>query len=40
MLAERGLKSWNLTQAAEDFLMSEGYDPAYGARPMRRAISG
>jgi ATP-dependent Clp protease ATP-binding subunit ClpB len=37
LLAERGLKL-ELTKAAEDLLMSEGYDPAYGARPMRRAI--
>jgi ATP-dependent Clp protease ATP-binding subunit ClpB len=37
MLAERGLRL-ELTPAAEDLLMSEGYDPQYGARPMRRAI--
>jgi ATP-dependent Clp protease ATP-binding subunit ClpB len=37
LLAERGLKL-ELTPAAEELLMSEGYDPAYGARPMRRAI--
>jgi len=27
-----------VTQSAKDVLMSEGYDPAFGARPMRRAI--
>src|ERR1700676_1364639 len=37
LLAERGL-TLELTQAAEDLLMTEGYDPQYGARPMRRAI--
>jgi ATP-dependent Clp protease ATP-binding subunit ClpB len=37
LLAERGLKL-ELTQAADDLLMTEGYDPQYGARPMRRAI--
>jgi ATP-dependent Clp protease ATP-binding subunit ClpC len=28
----------NLTDSARDFLISKGYDPAYGARPLRRAI--
>src|SRR5205807_135602 len=37
LLSERGLKL-ELTRAAEDLLMAEGYDPQYGARPMRRAI--
>ncbi len=37
LLAERGL-TLQLTPAAEELLMTEGYDPAYGARPMRRAI--
>jgi ATP-dependent Clp protease ATP-binding subunit ClpB len=37
LLAERGLKL-ELTKAAEELIMSEGYDPQYGARPMRRAI--
>jgi len=37
LLAERGLKL-ELTPAATDLVMAEGYDPAYGARPMRRAI--
>ena len=27
-----------LDQAARDLLMKEGYDPVYGARPMRRAV--
>jgi ATP-dependent Clp protease ATP-binding subunit ClpC len=27
-----------LTEAAKDLLASEGYDPALGARPLRRAI--
>jgi ATP-dependent Clp protease ATP-binding subunit ClpC len=27
-----------LDQAAKDFLVEKGYDPAYGARPMRRAV--
>ena len=37
LLVERKLKM-TLTQAAKDLIMSDGYDPAYGARPMRRAI--
>jgi ATP-dependent Clp protease ATP-binding subunit ClpC len=36
------LKSKNihivLDQSATEFLMKEGYDPSYGARPMRRAV--
>jgi ATP-dependent Clp protease ATP-binding subunit ClpB len=27
-----------LTDAAKELLLDEGYDPAYGARPMKRAI--
>jgi ATP-dependent Clp protease ATP-binding subunit ClpC len=27
-----------LDQAAHDFLIEKGYDPTYGARPMRRAV--
>ncbi|MEM7144186.1 MAG: ATP-dependent Clp protease ATP-binding subunit [Verrucomicrobiota bacterium] len=27
-----------LTEAAREFLIDEGYDPQYGARPMRRAV--
>ncbi len=28
----------NITQSAKDFLISKGFDPQYGARPMRRAV--
>lgn len=28
----------NLDEKAKDFLVSKGYDPQYGARPMRRAV--
>lgn len=33
-------KNINITldSSATDFLMKEGYDPQYGARPMRRAV--
>jgi ATP-dependent Clp protease ATP-binding subunit ClpC len=27
-----------LTQSAKEFLIEKGYDPQYGARPMRRAV--
>jgi ATP-dependent Clp protease ATP-binding subunit ClpB len=37
LAAERGLKL-NVTAAAKDVIISDGYDPAYGARPMRRSI--
>ncbi len=37
MLAERGL-TLRLTDRARDFLAEAGYDPAYGARPLKRAI--
>jgi ATP-dependent Clp protease ATP-binding subunit ClpB len=37
LLAERKI-SLQLTPAAMDLLLSEGYDPAYGARPLRRTI--
>jgi ATP-dependent Clp protease ATP-binding subunit ClpB len=37
MLTDRGVKL-EVTQAAKDAIMQEGYDAAYGARPMRRAI--
>ncbi|MGA7903391.1 MAG: hypothetical protein WCA06_12225, partial [Terrimicrobiaceae bacterium] len=30
--------SLQLTEAAKRFLAKEGYDPAYGARPLRRVI--
>jgi ATP-dependent Clp protease ATP-binding subunit ClpA len=37
LLATKGIHL-EVTQSAKDVLMAEGYDPAYGARPMRRAI--
>ncbi len=37
MLAERNLKL-ELTEAARRFLAGAGYDPTYGARPLKRAI--
>ena len=37
MLADRGLKL-EVTPAAKELIMNDGYDPAYGARPMRRSI--
>jgi len=37
-LAERRIEL-TLTDAAKDLLAKEGYDPAYGARPLKRAIS-
>jgi ATP-dependent Clp protease ATP-binding subunit ClpB len=37
LLAARNV-SIELTAAARELLFREGYDPAYGARPMRRAI--
>jgi ATP-dependent Clp protease ATP-binding subunit ClpB len=36
-LAERDLRL-EVTDAAKDFLANVGYDPAYGARPLKRAI--
>jgi len=36
-LAERRLNI-ELTEAARDLLATEGYDPAYGARPLKRVI--
>jgi ATP-dependent Clp protease ATP-binding subunit ClpA len=36
-LAEQGI-TLELTDAAREVLMNEGYDPNYGARPMKRAI--
>ncbi|MGO2861176.1 MAG: ATP-dependent chaperone ClpB [Brevibacterium sp.] len=36
-LAERRI-SIEVTDAAEDWLALEGYDPAYGARPLRRLV--
>jgi len=37
LLAERQI-TLALTPAANELLLSEGYDPAYGARPLRRTI--
>jgi len=37
LLAERKV-TLKLTSAAKTLLLREGYDPAYGARPMKRAI--
>ncbi len=37
MLEDRGVKM-EVTLAAKEAIMTEGYDAAYGARPMRRAI--
>ncbi len=37
MLEERGIKI-DLDQSAKDLLVAEGYDPVYGARPLKRAI--
>ena len=36
-LAERKF-TISLTGAAKDFLIEVGYDPAFGARPLKRAI--
>ena len=37
LLAERGL-GLRLTDAARDLIAAEGYDPHYGARPLKRAL--
>ena len=37
MLAERGMVL-ELDESARELLASEGYDPNYGARPLKRAI--
>jgi ATP-dependent Clp protease ATP-binding subunit ClpA len=37
MLKDRKM-ALEVTEAAKDRLISEGYDPQYGARPMKRAI--
>ena len=37
LLAERQI-TLELTPAAKELILSEGYDPAYGARPLRRTI--
>ncbi|UCC43781.1 MAG: ATP-dependent Clp protease ATP-binding subunit [Candidatus Zixiibacteriota bacterium] len=36
-LAEKGI-SFSLSAEARDFLADKGYDPAYGARPLKRAM--
>jgi len=36
-LAQRDLEV-DLTDAACDYLVEVGYDPAYGARPLKRAL--
>src|SRR5258705_194098 len=36
-LDERGI-AIELDQSAKDLLVQEGYDPVYGARPLKRAI--
>src|SRR5262249_38511413 len=37
MVAEKNIRI-ELDQSAKDLLMREGYDPSYGARPLKRAI--
>ncbi|MBK5226134.1 MAG: type VI secretion system ATPase TssH, partial [Thermoleophilia bacterium] len=37
LLADRNI-GINLTDDAKDYLAREGYDPAYGARPLKRLI--
>ncbi|MCI0434886.1 MAG: AAA family ATPase, partial [Gemmatimonadetes bacterium] len=37
MLAERRI-TLEVTEAAEDVIAAEGFDPAFGARPLKRAI--
>ena len=37
LLAERGI-GLEITEAAADLVAEEGYDPAFGARPLKRAI--
>ncbi len=36
-LAEKGI-SFTLTDAAKEFLTDKGFDPAFGARPLKRAL--
>jgi hypothetical protein len=36
--AERPQTQTGVTPAAKDAIIAEGYDPQFGARPMRRAI--
>jgi ATP-dependent Clp protease ATP-binding subunit ClpB len=37
MISERGLNI-EISEGAKDFLAREGYDPAFGARPLKRAL--
>jgi ATP-dependent Clp protease ATP-binding subunit ClpB len=37
LLADKGY-ILDVSQAAKEFLADEGYDPAFGARPLKRAI--
>jgi ATP-dependent Clp protease ATP-binding subunit ClpA len=37
LLAERNI-TMELTPAARELLLREGYDPAFGARPLRRTV--
>jgi ATP-dependent Clp protease ATP-binding subunit ClpB len=37
MLADRGIQM-KITESAEELLAREGFDPVYGARPLKRAI--
>jgi ATP-dependent Clp protease ATP-binding subunit ClpB len=37
LIGERGL-TIEISEAAKDFLAREGYDPAFGARPLKRAL--
>jgi ATP-dependent Clp protease ATP-binding subunit ClpB len=37
LLAKRNI-SLSLTEAATDLLIEEGYDPVYGARPLKRVL--
>ena len=38
LLADRSGSTLELTDAAQEFLAEHGYDPVYGARPLKRAI--
>jgi ATP-dependent Clp protease ATP-binding subunit ClpC len=37
-LTEKGI-SLEVTAAFKDLVINEGYDPSYGARPLRRALT-
>jgi len=39
LLKDRKIKL-EVTDAAKDMLIADGYDPQYGARPMKRPSSG